>query len=158
MLPDDTVETLHERIKDVERRLYPETIRELIEASERADEGAALRLRQDRPRRAWPRACTSSAGELVSCGGTAAAIAEAGIPVTDVDDVTGVARDARRTGSMTLHPKIHGGILADRGKPDAPAPTSSATASSRSTSWCRTSTRSRADPSIETDRHRRARR
>ena len=30
VLPDDTKETLHERIKAVERRLYPETIREFI--------------------------------------------------------------------------------------------------------------------------------
>ena len=30
VLPDDTVETLHERIKQVERRLYPQTIRELM--------------------------------------------------------------------------------------------------------------------------------
>jgi phosphoribosylglycinamide formyltransferase 1 len=29
VLPDDTVETLHERIKQVERRLYPQTIKEL---------------------------------------------------------------------------------------------------------------------------------
>ena len=31
VLPDDTVETLHERIKDVERRLYPATIKELTQ-------------------------------------------------------------------------------------------------------------------------------
>ncbi len=30
VLPDDTVETLHERIKEVERRLYPATIKELL--------------------------------------------------------------------------------------------------------------------------------
>jgi formyltetrahydrofolate-dependent phosphoribosylglycinamide formyltransferase len=30
VLPDDTAETLHERIKAVERRLYPQTIREFI--------------------------------------------------------------------------------------------------------------------------------
>ena len=30
VLPDDTAETLHARIKDVERRLYPRTIKELI--------------------------------------------------------------------------------------------------------------------------------
>jgi phosphoribosylglycinamide formyltransferase-1 len=30
VLPGDTVTTLHERIKDVERRLYPQTIREFI--------------------------------------------------------------------------------------------------------------------------------
>lgn len=31
VLPDDTVESLHERIKEVERRLYPEVIRQLLE-------------------------------------------------------------------------------------------------------------------------------
>ena len=31
VLPDDTVESLHERIKDVERRLYPGVLAELIE-------------------------------------------------------------------------------------------------------------------------------
>jgi phosphoribosylglycinamide formyltransferase 1 len=31
VLPDDTVETLHERIKDVERRLYPQVLRDLLE-------------------------------------------------------------------------------------------------------------------------------
>src|SRR6185295_10423308 len=53
--------------------------------------------------------------ELVSSGGTATAIADAGVPVTAVADVTGVPEmlDHR---VVTLHPKIHGGILADRGK------------------------------------------
>ncbi len=31
VLPDDTVESLHERIKVVERRLYPATISEIVE-------------------------------------------------------------------------------------------------------------------------------
>jgi phosphoribosylaminoimidazolecarboxamide formyltransferase/IMP cyclohydrolase len=54
--------------------------------------------------------------ELVSSGGTAQAIADAGIPVIAVDDITGVPPilDHR---VVTLHPKIHGGILADRSKP-----------------------------------------
>jgi len=53
---------------------------------------------------------------LVSSGGTAKAIAEAGLEVTAVDDITGVPPilDHR---VVTLHPKIHGGILADRSKP-----------------------------------------
>jgi phosphoribosylaminoimidazolecarboxamide formyltransferase/IMP cyclohydrolase len=55
--------------------------------------------------------------ELVSSGGTAAAVAEAGIPVTDVADLTGVpAILGHRV--VTLHPKIHGGLLADRDDPD----------------------------------------
>ena len=34
VLPDDTVETLHERIKEVERRIYPEVLRQLSEEQE----------------------------------------------------------------------------------------------------------------------------
>ncbi|MEY4633666.1 MAG: phosphoribosylaminoimidazolecarboxamide formyltransferase/IMP cyclohydrolase, partial [Actinomycetota bacterium] len=54
---------------------------------------------------------------LLSSGGTASVIADAGIPVTDVAEVTGLAPilDHR---VVTLHPKIHGGILADRSKPE----------------------------------------
>src|SRR5262249_40169174 len=53
--------------------------------------------------------------ELVSSGTTSAALREAGIPVTRVEDVTGSPEmlDGR---VKTLHPKIHGGLLADRGK------------------------------------------
>jgi len=55
--------------------------------------------------------------ELVSSGGTAAAIGDAGIPVVDVADITGFpAILGHRV--VTLHPKIHGGLLADRGDPE----------------------------------------
>lgn len=53
---------------------------------------------------------------LVSSGGTARLLAKAGIQVTSVSEVTGFPEmlDGR---VKTLHPKIHGGILADRRKP-----------------------------------------
>jgi len=53
--------------------------------------------------------------EIVSSGGTAAAIEAAGLPVTGVADVTGSPEmlDHR---VVTLHPAIHGGILADLGE------------------------------------------
>jgi phosphoribosylaminoimidazolecarboxamide formyltransferase / IMP cyclohydrolase len=55
--------------------------------------------------------------ELVSSGGTAAAIAEAGIPVVDVADFTGYpAMLGHRV--VTLHPLVHGAILADRADPE----------------------------------------
>ena len=49
---------------------------------------------------------------IVSSGGTARAVAEAGVPVTDVADLTGVPAilDHR---VVTLHPRVHGGLLAD---------------------------------------------
>jgi len=54
--------------------------------------------------------------DLVSSGGTAAAIAESGIPVTDVAEYTGYpAMLGHRV--VTLHPMVHGGILADRSDP-----------------------------------------
>jgi phosphoribosylaminoimidazolecarboxamide formyltransferase/IMP cyclohydrolase len=52
--------------------------------------------------------------ELVSTGGTAKAIAAAGLKVSDVSDLTGFPEmmDGR---VKTLHPKVHGGLLAIRG-------------------------------------------
>src|SRR5437667_10998328 len=51
--------------------------------------------------------------ELVSTGGTAKAIAAAGLKVRDVSDLTGFPEmmDGR---VKTLHPKVHGGLLAIR--------------------------------------------
>jgi phosphoribosylaminoimidazolecarboxamide formyltransferase / IMP cyclohydrolase len=55
--------------------------------------------------------------ELVSTGGTARALAEAGLSVTGVSDLTGFPEmmDGR---VKTLHPALHGGILARRDRPD----------------------------------------
>jgi phosphoribosylaminoimidazolecarboxamide formyltransferase / IMP cyclohydrolase len=54
---------------------------------------------------------------LVSTGGTARALAAAGLPVTAVSDLTGFPEilDGR---VKTLHPALHGGILARRDRPD----------------------------------------
>ena len=54
--------------------------------------------------------------EVVSSGGTATALREAGLEVTSVDEVTG-APEILGGRVKTLHPKIHGGILA-RGESD----------------------------------------
>ncbi|MGQ4616627.1 bifunctional phosphoribosylaminoimidazolecarboxamide formyltransferase/IMP cyclohydrolase [Nocardia sp. R7R-8] len=55
--------------------------------------------------------------ELVSTGSTAGKIADAGIPVTKVEDLTGFPEtlDGR---VKTLHPRVHAGILADSRKPE----------------------------------------
>ena len=55
--------------------------------------------------------------ELLSTGGTARALTDAGLAVTAVSDVTGFPEmmDGR---VKTLHPALHGGILARRDRPD----------------------------------------
>ncbi len=55
--------------------------------------------------------------QLISSGGTARTIAEAGIPVVDVADYTGSPIMLGHR-VVTLHPRIHGGILADRDNPE----------------------------------------
>jgi phosphoribosylaminoimidazolecarboxamide formyltransferase/IMP cyclohydrolase len=54
---------------------------------------------------------------LVSSGGTAAALRDAGLEVTLVEEITGFPEmlDGR---VKTLHPRIHAGILADRRRPE----------------------------------------
>lgn len=63
------------------------------------------------------RGLTAAGIEIVSTGSTAKAIAAAGCPVTAVNDVTGFPEslDGR---VKTLHPHIHGGLLADMRKPE----------------------------------------
>ncbi|HEY1628767.1 MAG TPA: bifunctional phosphoribosylaminoimidazolecarboxamide formyltransferase/IMP cyclohydrolase [Tepidisphaeraceae bacterium] len=55
--------------------------------------------------------------ELISTGGTAKFLRDAGLPVTDVSQVTGFPEmmDGR---IKTLHPKIHGGLLGVRDNPE----------------------------------------
>src|SRR5712672_4606621 len=55
--------------------------------------------------------------ELISTGGTARFLREQGLPVKDVSEITGFPEmmDGR---IKTLHPKVHGGILAIRDNPE----------------------------------------
>ncbi|HUO47673.1 MAG TPA: bifunctional phosphoribosylaminoimidazolecarboxamide formyltransferase/IMP cyclohydrolase PurH, partial [Acidimicrobiales bacterium] len=55
--------------------------------------------------------------DLVSSGGTSRALAEAGIDHTEVAELTG-APEMLGGRVKTLHPKVHGGILAVRDNPD----------------------------------------
>ena len=66
----------------------------------------------------FARALSEQGVELLSTGGTFRALSEAGLPVQEVSDYTGFPEmmDGR---VKTLHPKVHGGILARRGQDDA---------------------------------------
>nr|WP_042195943.1 bifunctional phosphoribosylaminoimidazolecarboxamide formyltransferase/IMP cyclohydrolase [Kibdelosporangium sp. MJ126-NF4]CEL22316.1 IMP cyclohydrolase / Phosphoribosylaminoimidazolecarboxamide formyltransferase [Kibdelosporangium sp. MJ126-NF4]CTQ93096.1 IMP cyclohydrolase (EC 3.5.4.10) / Phosphoribosylaminoimidazolecarboxamide formyltransferase (EC 2.1.2.3) [Kibdelosporangium sp. MJ126-NF4] len=55
--------------------------------------------------------------EIISTGGTAKVLADAGVPVTPVEEVTGFPEslDGR---VKTLHPRVHAGLLADTRRPE----------------------------------------
>jgi phosphoribosylaminoimidazolecarboxamide formyltransferase/IMP cyclohydrolase len=65
----------------------------------------------------FARALNERGVALVSTGGTRKALADAGLPVDDVSDLTGFPEmmDGR---VKTLHPAVHGGLLAIRGNPE----------------------------------------
>ena len=133
VLDGDTEETLFERIHAVEHRLLPRAVGlALAGALSIEPDGRTVRIdaaeaaeRMPVPKRALLSVSDKSgladfgAGlvrlgfELVSTGGTARALRSAGLPVTDVAAVTGFPEmlDGR---VKTLHPRVHGGILADR--------------------------------------------
>lgn len=130
VLPDDTVESLHERIKVVERRLLIETVTQFASAyqsgtiqqpeerrtrmSDRLPVTRALLSTYDKTGlEDLGRALADAGAEIVSTGSTAQRLADAGVPVTPVDRITGFPEclDGR---VKTLHPMVHAGILADR--------------------------------------------
>ena len=131
VLPDDDETALHARIRAVEHRLLPRAVA-LALAGALGLEGRRVTVDLERaaavvpaPRRAllsvsdrtglvpFAAGLVGLGFELVSSGGTARTLREAGLPVTDVAAVTGFPEmlDGR---VKTLHPRIHAGILADR--------------------------------------------
>jgi phosphoribosylaminoimidazolecarboxamide formyltransferase/IMP cyclohydrolase len=131
VLAGDTTTSLLERLHAVEHRLLPWAVGLLL-AGVLGVDGRRVTIDAARaaeavpsPRRAllsvsdksglvpFAAALVARGFELVSTGGTARALREAGLPVTDVAAVTGFPEmlDGR---VKTLHPRVHGGILADR--------------------------------------------
>lgn len=117
--PGDDEATLHGRIKAVEHRLLPRAVAALLagDAAPPTPRRALLSVSDKSGLVDLARGLVLAGFELVSSGGTSRAIREAGLPVTDVSAVTGFAEmlDGR---VKTLHPAIHGGILADRRRPE----------------------------------------
>ena len=133
VMAGDDETSLHERIKAIEHRLLPRAVALLLAGAVVAERGGRrTAIDVDRaeagapvPRRALlsvsdktglvdlGRGLVDVGFELVSTGGTARALREAGLPVTDVAAVTGAPEmlDGR---VKTLHPRVHAGILADR--------------------------------------------
>ncbi len=133
VLLDDDVAALRERVQAVEHRLLPHAVGLLLaRAVDVGSDGRHVTIDVDRadvslpaPRRALlsvsdktgladlGRGLVARGFELVSTGGTARTLRDAGLPVTDVAAVTGSPEmlDGR---VKTLHPRVHAGLLADR--------------------------------------------
>lgn len=133
VLPGDDEAALLERLHAVEHRLLPRAVGLVLAGAVRPNPGgrrvtvdtARAAAALPTPRRAllsvsdkadlaeFARGLAGLGFELVSTGGTARVLREAGLPVTDVAAVTGFPEmlDGR---VKTLHPRIHAGILADR--------------------------------------------
>ncbi len=123
--PDDDESSLRARIQAVEKPLYVETIRRLLKELPTVTESSAAAATARIPvRRALvsvsdktglaelARGLHEAGVQLVSTGSTAARIAEAGVPVTAVEDVTGFP-EVLGGRVKTLHPGVHAGLLAD---------------------------------------------
>jgi len=137
ILPTDDESTLHDRIRAVEHRILPLAVALLLaDALSMGPDGRRVRLDVERADQAVPvprrallsvsdktglvelgRGLVDAHFELVSTGGTARTLRDAGLPVTDVAAVTGFPEmlDGR---IKTLHPRVHGGILVDRRRPE----------------------------------------
>lgn len=137
VLPGDTEDTLLARIHPVEHRLLPQAVAALLAGAVHAAPGAMRAVvdpkiideRVPARQRAllsvydksglveFGRGLVARGWELVSTGGSARALREAGLPVTDVAAVTGSPEmlDGR---VKTLHPRVHAGLLADRRRAD----------------------------------------
>ena len=153
ILPGDDEASLHDRIRAVEHRLLPRAVALMLAGAVAvADDGRHVTIDLERadarvpvPRRALlsvsdktgladlGRGLVARGFELVSTGGTARALRDAGLPVTDVAAVTGSPEmlDGR---VKTLHPRVHGGLLADRRLDDHRRRSCSAPGSRRSSS------------------------
>jgi len=135
VLAGDDEAALHERIRVAEHQLLPRVVAQIVAGALTVD-GRHVRLDPGladeaipAPRRALLSVSDKSGllalatglvelgFELVSTGGTARTLREGGLPVTDVAAVTGFPEmlDGR---IKTLHPRVHGGLLADRRVPD----------------------------------------
>ncbi len=130
VLASDDEVTLAARIHAVEHRLLPRVVAMAAAGTLGIDDAGRLTFERARsgripaPRRALlsmadkdglvdlARGLDALGFELVSTGGTARAMREAGLEVTDVAAVTGSPEmlDGR---VKTLHPRIHGGVLGD---------------------------------------------
>ena len=108
-------ESLHARIREVEHRLLPEVVKELARGM--SVRRALLSTYDKTGLAAFAEGLQRLGVELLASGGTARFLADAGLEVTPLEELTGFGEMLGHR-VVTLHPAVHGGILARRDMPE----------------------------------------
>lgn len=118
--PDDTEETLETRVHETEHELFPMAVSEVIQKRMKRGNKVkrALVSVSDKTNLVpFVKGLVENHYEIISTGGTKKKLDEAGIKTISVEEITGFPEilDGR---VKTLNPYIHGGLLAERDKPE----------------------------------------
>lgn len=118
--PDDTEETLETRVHETEHQLFPMAVSEVIQTRMKRGNKVkrALVSVSDKTNLVpFVKGLVENHYEIISTGGTKKKLDEAGIKTISVEEITGFPEilDGR---VKTLNPYIHGGLLAERDKPE----------------------------------------
>lgn len=118
--PDDTEETLETRVHETEHELFPMAVSEVIQTRMKRGNKVkrALFSVSDKTNLVpFVKGLVENHYEIISTGGTKKKLDEAGIKTISVEEITGFPEilDGR---VKTLNPYIHGGLLAERDKPE----------------------------------------
>ncbi|MCT0165232.1 bifunctional phosphoribosylaminoimidazolecarboxamide formyltransferase/IMP cyclohydrolase PurH [Lactobacillus helveticus] len=118
--PDDTEETLETRVHETEHELFPMAVSEVIQTRMKRGNKVkrALVSVSDKTNLVpFVKGLVENHYEIISTGGTKKKLDEAGIRTISVEEITGFPEilDGR---VKTLNPYIHGGLLAERDKPE----------------------------------------
>ena len=109
---EDTLDTLTEKIHALEHEWYPKIISQIVK--ETMTKRALISVSDKTGVTTFAAGLVANGFEIISTGGTRTVLEEAGVPTLAIDDITGFPEmlDGR---VKTLHPNIHGGLLAKRG-------------------------------------------
>lgn len=118
--PDDTEETLETRVHETEHELFPMAVSEVIQTRMKRGNKVkrALVSVSDKTNLVpFVKGLVENHYEIISTGGTKKKLDEVGIRTISVEEITGFPEilDGR---VKTLNPYIHGGLLAERDKPE----------------------------------------
>lgn len=118
---DDTEDTLETRVHETEHKLFPATLKKVLEdrikTGEEKVKRAIVSVSDKTDLVPFVKGLVQNGYEIISTGGTKKVLDEAGVKTISVEDITNFPEilDGR---VKTLNPYIHGGLLARRDKPE----------------------------------------